>query len=308
MFELAERVTPDDRFEGLEVRELESNLVLVSSNYTEAISVFKFAQAQIAIAHGFYQLNGYVTDHVEVVQDASTLYKLLSMFETDLELKCRMHKRRIDMLEEPANSLNTQHYLMICRQMWYEIGEIVCMLLNIRTCCSPNSKTRFLSRKFRVERDLLYTQIVSVLLLVFLADTYMEMAGLKSDNSKCHISQAHIKVRQKYNKLNVQSHKYYKKFHDTIKLESNGAYHIEIIRPLVLSKMGMSKSKSNLLVDQREQFRYMNEALVEYKWIVKYLDEHPEAREKCKQQYELVKELSTLLPSQIDKYQKLLKC
>ena len=136
----------------------------------------------------------------------------------------------------------------------------------------------------------------------------MEMAGLKSDNLKCHITQAPIKIKQKYNKLNMQSHKYYKKFHDTIKPEKNGVYGIEIIRPLVLSKMGMSKSNTNLLVGEREQFRYMNEALVEYKWIVKYLDEHPEARDRCRQQYELVKELSTLLPAQIDKYQKLLKC
>ena len=143
-------------------------------------------------------------------------------------------------------------------------------------------------------------------MFVFLADAYMEMAGLKSDNLKCHISKADVKVRQKYNKLNLQSHKYYQKFHNTIKPEKNGVYNIEIIRPFVLSKMGMSKSKSNLLVDEREKFRYMNEALVEYKWIVKYLEEHPDAKERCKQQYELMKEMSTLLPSQIDKYQKLL--
>ena len=122
MFRVAEGISPEDRFEGVDVKDLESGLVLVCSNHSEAVSVFKFAQTQISIAHGFYQLNGYVTDHIEVAQDASTLYKLLSMFEPSIELKCRMHKRRIDMLEEPASLLSTQHYLMLCRQMWYEIG------------------------------------------------------------------------------------------------------------------------------------------------------------------------------------------
>ena len=126
MFKIAEGITPEDKFEGVDVSALESSFVVVSTCYTEAVRVFKFAQEQIVVAHGFYQLNGYVTDHIEVVQDASTLYNLLSMFETDLELKCRMHKRRIDMLEELSNSLNTQHYMMLCRQMWYEIGEFIC--------------------------------------------------------------------------------------------------------------------------------------------------------------------------------------
>ena len=142
--------------------------------------------------------------------------------------------------------------------------------------------------------------------LCFLADIYMEMAGLKSDNSKCHISQAHVKVIQKYNKLNQQSHKYYQKFHDTIKPEKSGVYEIELIRPFVLSKMGMSKAKTNFILGEREQFRFLNEASEEYKWIVKYLDSHPDAKDRCQLQYELVRELSILLPTQIDRLQKLL--
>ncbi|KAI6653596.1 KIF1-binding protein-like [Oopsacas minuta] len=257
MFEVAERVDSEDKFEGIDVSQLESRFIVVTSCYAQASEVFKFAQEQVTIAHGFFKMDGYVTDHIEVLQDSSTLYKLLSMFEPNFDMKCRMHKRRIDMLEGPSNSLNTQYYLMVCRQMWYEI-----------------------------------------------ADTYMEMAGLKSDNSKFHISQAHPKVKQKYNKLTLQSYKYYQIFHDSIKPEKNGVYDIELIRPLVLSKMGMSKAKSNLLVDERELYRYMNEALGEYKWIVKYLDQHPDAKKKCESQYDLVKELSALLPSQIDKFQK----
>ena len=118
----AEKVNPEDLFEDIDVSEIESRVFVVTSTYKEAKEVFLFAQEQITIALAFFPLNGYVTDHIEVLQDASNLYKLLSKFELDEELKCRMQKRRIDLLEEPSNSLNPQHYLMICRQMWYEIG------------------------------------------------------------------------------------------------------------------------------------------------------------------------------------------
>lgn len=123
MCEVAEKIGPEDRFEGIDVSELESRVVVVTSTFAQASEVFKFAQEQVDIAHGFYKLNGYVSDHIEVLQDTSNLYKLLSNFEPDFETKCKMHKRRIDLMEETSNSLNTQYYMMVCRQLWYEIGE-----------------------------------------------------------------------------------------------------------------------------------------------------------------------------------------
>lgn len=44
-------------------------------------------------------MEGHVTDHVEILQDHSSLFRILAFFEEDLEARCKMHKRRIDMLE-----------------------------------------------------------------------------------------------------------------------------------------------------------------------------------------------------------------
>lgn len=44
-------------------------------------------------------MDGYVTDHVEILQDHSSLFRALAFFEEDLERRCKMHKRRVDMLE-----------------------------------------------------------------------------------------------------------------------------------------------------------------------------------------------------------------
>lgn len=48
-------------------------------------------------------MEGHVTDHVEILQDHSALFRTLAFFEEDLEARCKMHKRRIDMLEPVCN-------------------------------------------------------------------------------------------------------------------------------------------------------------------------------------------------------------
>ena len=42
-------------------------------------------------------MDGFVTDYVELTQDLSKSWKHLAEFDTNLERRCKMHKRRIDM-------------------------------------------------------------------------------------------------------------------------------------------------------------------------------------------------------------------
>jgi hypothetical protein len=67
---------------------------------------------------------------VEIVQDHSKLYKLLVFFEVDLERQCKMHKRRVDMLQEVLNQISPQFYLLIYRQVQFELAEIYSDMLN----------------------------------------------------------------------------------------------------------------------------------------------------------------------------------
>lgn len=50
-------------------------------------------------AKEYFQMDGYVTDHVEILQDHSALFRSLAFFEEDVERRCKMHKRRVDMME-----------------------------------------------------------------------------------------------------------------------------------------------------------------------------------------------------------------
>lgn len=43
-----------------------------------------------------------------------------------------MHKRRVDMLEDVLTSVNHQCYLVLCRDIWHELGEIYYEMLNIK--------------------------------------------------------------------------------------------------------------------------------------------------------------------------------
>lgn len=106
-----------------------------------------------------------MTDHVEILQDHSALFRTLAFFEEDLEARCKMHKRRIDMLEPVCNGklsfvflfnfftsikvirslrqsrahgfcipteLNSQYYLMIRRQMMFELAETYEEMMNLK--------------------------------------------------------------------------------------------------------------------------------------------------------------------------------
>lgn len=46
--------------------------------------------------------------------------------------QCKMHKRRVDMLEHVVSSLNHQCYLQLCRQLWYELGETYFEMLHLK--------------------------------------------------------------------------------------------------------------------------------------------------------------------------------
>ena len=48
-------------------------------------------------------------------QDISHLYQFVALFEPSDDIKCRMHKRRLDILIAALNELNPQYYLAICR-------------------------------------------------------------------------------------------------------------------------------------------------------------------------------------------------
>ncbi|CAL1603939.1 unnamed protein product [Knipowitschia caucasica] len=112
----------DDTFESIASLE-EKVQCLFPLDFTEARAVFLVGQNYVTQAKEYFQMDGYVTDHIEILQDHSALFKALAFFEEDVERRCKMHKRRVDMLEPICNELNARYYLMIRRQLMFELAE-----------------------------------------------------------------------------------------------------------------------------------------------------------------------------------------
>lgn len=101
-------------------------------DFQEAREIFLVGQNYVQEAKEFFQVDGYVTDHIEIVQDHSALFKVLAFFEEDYERRCKMHKRRIDMLEPICADLNPQYYLLISRQLQFELAETYYEMMDLK--------------------------------------------------------------------------------------------------------------------------------------------------------------------------------
>lgn len=144
------------RFKGLEVTSLEEEVSdKVAVNYDEAKSVFLCGQRWLQKAKDFYIFDGYVSDFVEINQDLSQFFKYLSFFDESFERRCKMHKRRIDLLNAPLLELNPKHFLQICRQLTFETGEIYSDMGDLKKAIMEQNATRVSAENIRKYNKLL---------------------------------------------------------------------------------------------------------------------------------------------------------
>ncbi|KAM6977450.1 KIF-binding protein [Aplochiton taeniatus] len=101
-------------------------------DFAEARGVFLVGQSYVTQAKEYFEMDGHVTDHIEILQDHSRLFLALAFFEEDPERRCRMHKRRVDMLEPVCKDLNAQYYLLVCRQLQFELAEIFNDMMDLK--------------------------------------------------------------------------------------------------------------------------------------------------------------------------------
>ncbi|XP_070692250.1 KIF-binding protein [Pempheris klunzingeri] len=121
----------EDTFDSIASLE-EKVQCLFPLDFTEARGVFLVGQNYVTQAKEYFEMDGYVTDHIEILQDHSSLFRGLAFFEQDMERRCKMHKRRVDMLEPICNDLNAQYYLLIRRQLMFELAETYNEMMDLK--------------------------------------------------------------------------------------------------------------------------------------------------------------------------------
>lgn len=128
-------------FPGLDVSAIESGVPCSPiDNFDVAKNLFLFGQKCVETAKHFFTLEWHATDNVNIIQDHSQLFKHLIFFEPALERKCRMYKRRVDMLENLLKELNPQHYLVLMRQLYFEVGIICSEMADCKITLTSDSE------------------------------------------------------------------------------------------------------------------------------------------------------------------------
>lgn len=114
---------------AVELTALTSNIPL---DYEQARAVFLKSQAILNEVAKFFVLDGYVSDHSEIMRDQSELYSCLIFFDPDLDRRCKMQKRRLDLLIPICDSISEQYYMQLKRQYLFDVGSIYSDMLDLK--------------------------------------------------------------------------------------------------------------------------------------------------------------------------------
>lgn len=97
--------------------------VIRADSYESAVRIFQVANKRLEAAISFFTLNEHASDHADCILDQSRLYQLLIQFQTDAAKVCKLHKRRVDLLQKLLSDLNPVYFMAHVRRIRFELGE-----------------------------------------------------------------------------------------------------------------------------------------------------------------------------------------
>eukprot|EP00026_Physarum_polycephalum_P001145 Phypoly_transcript_01146.p1 GENE.Phypoly_transcript_01146~~Phypoly_transcript_01146.p1 ORF type:complete len:545 (+),score=83.59 Phypoly_transcript_01146:1989-3623(+) len=102
------------------------------TNFADAKSLFLRSMQCLNKAKQYFVLDGFVSDHFNILHDMSSLYGALAAFETDPDRICKMTRRRIDLLEPVIAQLSPQHFEFLLMQNTFRLGELYSDLADMK--------------------------------------------------------------------------------------------------------------------------------------------------------------------------------
>lgn len=98
----------------------------------DAKPVFLTTLNWIEKAKSYYTADTEASEYCKIVQDHAMAYKHLAFFESDPSNQAKMHKRRVDLLEDLLQQLNKLFYMNVVREILYELGTAYSNILDIK--------------------------------------------------------------------------------------------------------------------------------------------------------------------------------
>ena len=259
--------------EKIEKNAITSNIPL---DYEQAKKIFLSAQTILTEARNFFVLDGYVTDHFEITRDLNELYQKLIFFEPDLDRRCKMHKRRLDLLISVCDEISEQFYLTVKRQLLFDIGSIYSDLMDCKFDIFTEKK----------EKNLLgQTESVSAVVKI----NQLALNGIKRFEEFLHT----MKIQPKREVLPDK-------------------YDDHNLRPALLAKFYIGRFYSKIIaVEPAKKLMNMKHTKDNYTYLVEYCDRneknHPkEVIDSMQVEYSVCKEMIAFLPAKMDKIRSLI--
>ncbi|XP_064484617.1 KIF-binding protein-like [Ornithodoros turicata] len=109
------------------------------TDFQSARPIFLSAQRWLNEAKEYYTLKDHASDYIAIIQETSKLYNALIAFEDAPDRQCKMHKRRIDILEEVLKEVSPRYYINECRQILFELGETYSEMADIKFSQLPGA-------------------------------------------------------------------------------------------------------------------------------------------------------------------------
>lgn len=111
------------------------------SSYADAESFLNQGLHFFKKAKEYYILDGFVTEHFEILQSISKLYDIVSSFTKDHIVRIGLHEERIHLLEPLLTVLNPNHFHVMIQQIYVSCGEIYEEMMSILYEQYKNYKT-----------------------------------------------------------------------------------------------------------------------------------------------------------------------
>lgn len=131
----ASEATENPKFVDLEP-ELEEITSEITDKYLldfdDARPVFLNIRKWLNEAKLYYSFENHASDYACIAQDMSQAYRYLAFYEENDDRQAKMHKRRIDILEEVSQGLSPRFYRVICREIWLELAAAYSEILDIK--------------------------------------------------------------------------------------------------------------------------------------------------------------------------------
>ena len=256
------------RLEWHEKNAITSNIAL---DYEQARKIFLQAQSILNECKEFFKLDGYVSDHCEIMRDLSELYGGLMFFEEDMERRCKMIKRRLDLLVPITKEISEQYYLYVKRQCLFDVGSIYSELMDAKIDIFKSKKeTNSLTPKETAK----------------LIEKINSLAKSAIEYFESFLTTMKVLPKRECLPDKIDEHNF---------------------RSALLAKFYIGRLHSKIIsTEPKERLLNTKNTLENYTYLVNYCDkENKEGNssviERMKIEYDICKEMITFLPAQMEK-------